>query len=112
MSNKRELIRSANLATLARMYPEMPIDSFKSRSNWSQVKGGKPISNNKATEVEEKYGLPLGWLDRDPASQPPIPEIDQIAQSLSRMVRAKRMSQEEVAGMLQQLLAREKLSRE
>lgn len=88
----------------------MPLACFKSPSNWSQVKGGKPISNNKATEVEDRYKLPLGWLDRNPDSIPPIPEIDQISAVLSRMVRDKRMSREEVAGMLQTLLAREKLS--
>lgn len=110
MANKRDQIRAANLALLASMRPEMPMESFKSRSNWSQVKGGKPISNNKATEVEERYGLPLGWLDRSPESQPPIQEIEAIGQVLSRMYRANRISQEEVASMLQQLLAREKLS--
>jgi len=110
MANKRDQIRAANLAALAKMYPDMPKDCFKSASNWSQVKGGKPISNKKATEVEERYGLPLGWLDRNPESQPPIQEIESIAQALSRMYRANRISQEEVASLLQQLLAREKLS--
>lgn len=110
MANKRDLIRAANLVLLAKMHPDMPLTCFKSASNWSQVKGGKPISNNRATEVEERYGLPLGWLDRNPESQPPLQEIDAIAQALSRMHRANRISQEEVASLLQQLLAREKLS--
>lgn len=110
MANKRDIVRSANLVLLAKMHPEMPKECFKSASNWSQVKGGKPISNNKATEVEERYGLPIGWLDRIPESQPPIQEIEAISQALSRMYRANRISQEEVASMLQQLLAREKLS--
>ena len=110
MTNKRDLIRSENLRLLATMRPEMPMEAFKSASNWSQVKGGKPISNKKATEVEQRYGLPLGWLDRNPESQPPIPEIEQIASALSRMYANKRIGREEVASMLQQLLAREKLS--
>lgn len=110
MTNKRDLIRSTNLSRLAEMHADMPKACFKSASHWSQVKSGKPISNAKATEVEELYDLPLGWLDRSPESQAAIPEIDQVSQVLSRMFRAKRMSREEVAGMLQTLLAREKLS--
>ena len=110
MTNKRDQIRSENLAKLAELHPDMPRACFKSASHWSQVKGGKPISNLKATEVEELYGLPLGWLDRTLEAQAALPEIDQISQVLSRMYRNNRMSREEVAGMLQTLLAREKLS--
>jgi hypothetical protein len=110
MANKRDTVRAKNLQLLANMHPEMPLEQFKSRSYWSQVKSGAAISNSKATEIEEKYGLPFGWLDRDPEVQFPIIEIDQLSQVLSRMVTAKRISQEEVAGMLQTLLAREKLS--
>lgn len=68
------------------------------------------IGDKLAAKIERAFDLAPGALDEDPEKASPIPEIDGVASALSRMYRANRISQEEVASLLQQLLAREKLS--
>lgn len=72
--------------------------------------GNAGIGDKLAAKIERAFFLAPGALDNDPGKAAPIPEIDQISAALGRMYLAKRISQEEVASLLQQLLAREKLS--
>lgn len=72
--------------------------------------GNAGIGDKLAAKIERVFMLDPGALDSDTAKSAPIPEIEQIAAALSRMYANKRIGREEVASMLQQLLAREKLS--
>lgn len=72
--------------------------------------GNAGIGDKLALKIEKAFGLHDGALDKNPEDAPPIPEIDLINQALIRLYLSNRMSREEVASMLQTLLAREKLS--
>jgi len=72
--------------------------------------GNAGIGDKLAQKIERAFGLPEGSLD---AEKPPVKgqlEIAHISATLERLLGSGQMSREEVVGMLQTLLAREKLS--
>lgn len=73
--------------------------------------GNAGIGDKLAGKIERSFEMAPGALDNELSSQTNIPEIDQIARALARMVLSKQMSREEVVSMLGILLAREKLSK-
>jgi hypothetical protein len=80
-------------------------------SHISAVLSGRAgIGDKLAQKIERTFGLDEGALDQEKLQVRGTPEVVELGRTLERLLETKRMSREEVAGMLQTLLAREKLS--
>jgi hypothetical protein len=72
--------------------------------------GNAGIGDKLAQKIERAFSLDEGSLDLEKLPNKGTDEVVLLGQTLERLLESGRMSREEVAGMLQMLLAREKLS--